>query len=1194
MRIADILYKQVYGVPTSLMRLKSIKLAGFKSFVDATTVPFTSNMTAIVGPNGCGKSNIIDAVRWVMGESSAKNLRGESMTDVIFNGSTGRQPVGQASIELLFDNAEGRLNGEYAAFSEISIRRKVTREGVSQYYLNGSKCRRRDVTDIFLGTGMGPRSYAIIEQGMISKLIESKPEDLRVYLEEAAGISKYKERRRETENRMRRTQDNLDRLADIREELGKQLQNLKRQANAAERYAEYKKEQRLSSAKLNTLQWQKLSDEYNSKQSLIREHELKIEDSLLAKNTNENQVDSLKTQIEEEQIQFNKLQAKYYQSGAEIATLEQQLQFQKNRLNEQQLTLEQLKEEVESLISTVDLENERLAQIDLELEDIIIEIEEHEASSESLAIDLEEKSRDLDSWQANWEQFNHKNASIRQAAELSQSKVQEFENRLRELSHRNEKLTLEQDSIHAQINDIDVGELLETAAILSEQKAEYDEKLAQLSPQIHEKSVSLDDLKNQKNDVFKLLTEQKAVLASLNTLQQAALGNHSKKINDLLSEFSFSSLPRLLDKIDVEAGWELAAEQVLGEWLNSLIIDQENFSDSQQEVFKRFQQEQVSLNLIERSGSDNFDVVDSLANRLNHFISGAEDINLDLGSIHVADTLHEALLKRPQLNEFESVITQDGYWFGRTWVKYYFPQEEQSGLLVRAKTINELETNIQAYDIKLAKLESEIETTIEQLSKDNSELQFNQQQKQIQESELRKIEQLISTNQAKHDQLQFRLNRVAEDISEVIIQKEDYQLALEESRSVWQTSMTQLDEFSDEREKLLIQKENVLAKLEEVRFLSKEAKDKEHKKQLLRQQKESQKMLLSQSLQRLNIEIEQRKEKINNISQNDLVDDQAIESLSLQLEGLLETRLINEEKLSEARKRVEHLGGLLREEELKRNNFEAHISSAREALTSLRMEAQALFINQKNILEKIQADDFSLDDIIDQLLEQDTVVSLSETLVELEGKITRLGSINLAAIEEYQIQSERKAHLDEQNEDLMDALETLMSAIKKIDKETRTRFKETYDQVNEGLQKLFPKIFGGGNAYLELTDDNLLETGVQIIARPPGKKNATIHLLSGGEKSLTAIALIFAIFELNPAPFCMLDEVDAPLDDANVGRFANIVKEMSSQVQFIYISHNKVSMERADQLMGVTMHEPGVSRLVSVDIEQAAAMVESM
>ena len=1179
------------------MRLKSIKLAGFKSFVDATTVPFSTNMTAIVGPNGCGKSNIIDAVRWVMGESSAKNLRGENMTDVIFNGSTGRQPVGQASIELLFDNSEGRLTGEYAAFSEISIKRKVTREGLSQYYLNGTKCRRRDVTDIFLGTGMGPRSYAIIEQGMISKLIESKPEDLRVYLEEAAGISKYKERRRETENRMRRTQDNLDRLSDIREELGKQLQHLKKQANAAERYAEYKQEERLLSAKLNALRWQSVSIQADEKAAIEREQEIKIEDAVLGKNTNENQIDSLRTKIEEEQDAFNAVQAKYYQSGAEIASLEQKIQYEKNRLHEQQNTLSQLKEEVLDLEEKQVEDNERLAQVDLLLEDLLIEIEEQQASAELLSHQLDDQSRHLDNWQSDWEAFNLNSANARQSAELSQSNIQQYENRLRELSTRREKLDTEKASIESQVAAVDMTTLTEELQILTEKIEVCLDEIASLEPALSDSASAKESLKQQQSELYKSLSEERAVLASLNTLQQEYFGGQTDEALNWCQANGFSSTTRVLEEIKVSPGWEQAVEQVLANWLDAFVLDAASDGKLDQLSFiHKLKDAGQALNFIEKlkeSSTDSASVNEPLAKTLAQQVQGAEALSSVLALIDTADTLEQAINNRANLEAGRSIITKDGYWMGPGWFRYYFPEESKSGMLVRAQKIQSLEQSIAEQEIRFHEIDTEIEQAENNTGELEQKLKVQRLELQQYQTETRKLEQVISSNQARLDQYQLRLQRCDEDLAEVCFAQEETLLQLEEVRAGWQEAMAQLEEFAQQKESLLADKENILTALEQVRSQSREAQNSVHQKQLSRQQHESQRMLLKQSIQRSELEINQRQEKIKSIASNDRIDDAQIENLQLQLEGFLETRLLNEQKLAEARHKLEQAIQRLREEESNRSSFENVILSARESLSALRLELQALRINQRNLLEKIQEDDFTLEEILENLSESDTEQLIQQNLEQLATRISRLGSINLAAIEEFKTQSERKEQLDAQNEDLVDALETLMAAIRKIDKETRVRFKETFDQVNEGLQRLFPKIFGGGNAYLELTDDNLLETGVQIIARPPGKKNATIHLLSGGEKSLTAIALIFAIFELNPAPFCMLDEVDAPLDDANVGRFANIVKEMSAQVQFIYISHNKVSMERADQLMGVTMHEPGVSRLVSVDIEQAAAMVES-
>jgi chromosome segregation protein len=1179
------------------MRLKSIKLAGFKSFVDATTVPFTTNMTAIVGPNGCGKSNIIDAVRWVMGESSAKNLRGENMTDVIFNGSSGRQPVGQASIELLFDNSEGRLTGEYAAFSEISIRRKVTREGLSQYYLNGTKCRRRDVTDIFLGTGMGPRSYAIIEQGMISKLIESKPEDLRVYLEEAAGISKYKERRRETENRMRRTQDNLDRLSDIREELGKQLQHLKKQANAAERYAEYKQEERLSSAKLNALRWQAIAGEAEQKVAKEREYEIQIEDAVLGKNTNENQIDSLRTKIEQEQERFNSIQAKYYQSGAEIASLEQKLQYEKNRLHEQKNMLDILLQEVASLEIKITEDNEQLALLDVQLDDLQIDIEEREAASEQLSRDLDQQSRALDAWQSDWEAFNHQSANTRQSAELAQSHIQQHENRLRELTQRAEKLLNEKTAIELEIADVDMDVLKEDAVLLEEQMESISDEIASIEPKIHSLSLQRDQLKKQQATIYTKISEERAVLASLNTLQQSIYGDQSDRISSWSLNNGFADCSRLLDQLQVEPGWEQAVEQVLSGWLDAFVLANEMSNHVKDVSFlSQLLSEKLSMNFVikEPAAGSAISSECHISGSLNEKIKGGASLSGMLCSIFTAETLEEALEKRCSLTSDQSIITKDGYWIGADWLRFYYPDEAHSGVLVRAQKIQSLESSIIEHEHSFQALDADIEQASQEAASLEQLLYARQQQLLSFQAEARKVEQFIVTNQTKMDQYQLRLLRSKEDLEEVNSAQEETSCLLDEARTIWQEAMEKLEIISERRDELLSEKESILSKLEQIRNQARDAQNNVHQKQLARQQQENQIMLLKQNVQRLSLERAHKNDKITTLSNSEEVDDSHIQDMQIQLEGLLETRLTNEHKLTDARQKLEQAVQFLREEEANRSGFENSILAAREALSALRLEIQALRINQRNLTEKIQADDFSLQEILELLSEEDKEAVLIQHLEQLAAKITRLGSINLAAIEEFKIQSERKEHLDAQNEDLTDALETLLAAIRKIDKETRIRFKETFDQVNEGLQRLFPKIFGGGNAYLELTDDNLLETGVQIIARPPGKKNATIHLLSGGEKSLTAIALIFAIFELNPAPFCMLDEVDAPLDDANVGRFANIVKEMSSQVQFIYISHNKVSMERADQLMGVTMHEPGVSRLVSVDIEQAAAMVESL
>jgi len=1170
------------------MRLKSIKLAGFKSFVDPTTVSFKSNMTAVVGPNGCGKSNIIDAVRWVMGESSAKNLRGESMTDVIFNGSSGRQPVGQASIELLFENNDGKLTGELAGFSEISIKRKVTREGISQYYLNGSKCRRRDVTDIFLGTGMGPRSYAIIEQGMISKLIESKPEDLRVFLEEAAGISKYKERRRETENRMRRTQENLERLADIREELGKQLQHLKRQANAAERYADFKKDERFQSAKLNALNWQKLDLELQQKSEFVKKYECEIESTLFAKTNNENKITLYRTQVEERQALLQSAQAKFYQSGAEISALEQQLKFQKNKQIEQEQKLTKLQNELVEIDQTLALDVEQQEIVEFELENTLIELEETEAKLEAAGYELESKELSMQAWQKEWAEFNEVNASTKQEVELKQNKIHTYEQRVTELDSRNDRLSEEKCLLIEQLAELDVDHWVNEMQIIEEQALSLQQDISKQVPVILDAKQEIEQLNSSKAEIYRHLSEKKAVQASLTTLQNAALGDNVEQEEKWLQTQGVFDPVRLMDQLSVSPGWESAAEQVLEVWLKAVFIKSHSANEFDCAAFSELSQ---SLVLIE-SKSD----VDNLIKKqgtLAEHIRGVEILTPLLNKIRIATSTQDAYEMRHTLEADQSCITQDHVWLGKHWSRIYCPTKGQGGVVLRAKQISALKNEIPQLEFDISKKEraiSVLKVALNEAERDLTELES--QSKKIAQAQSKLASQL-SANKAKYDQIEIRIKKHDEDLSEISLSSEYEQIQLEETKEAWLLAKEKLDNLTEEKESFLGRKEMLDSNLDAYRQQLKDTQNLLHQSQLKRQHNLNQKQMLSQNVGRLSNESNSHKNQISDIQSSDSMDDEAVDNLKLTLEGLLETRLVAEDKLTVAKNSVDEVSAGLRQEETNRSEFDLSIQTSRNALESVRMDTQALEINKRNLLERIEQDDFEIDALLAQLSSIDTESYLKNLIRELEVKIQRLGSINLAAIEEFKTQNERKQGLDAQNDELMDALEILLSAIKKIDKETRIRFKETYDQVNEGLQRLFPKIFGGGCAFLELTDDNLLETGVVIVARPPGKKNSTIHLLSGGEKSLTAIALIFAIFELNPAPFCMLDEVDAPLDDANVGRFANMVKEMSSSVQFIYISHNKVSMEKADQLMGVTMHEPGVSRLVSVDIEEASALVES-
>ena len=825
------------------MRLNSIKLSGFKSFVDPTTVTFPSSMSCIVGPNGCGKSNVIDAVRWVLGESSAKNLRSDSMSDVVFNGSSSRKPVSKASVELFFDNKDGRIGGEFSSYNEISVRRSIELDGQSNYYLNGTSCRKRDVTDVFLGTGLGPRSYAIIEQGMISQLVSAKPDEMRGYIEEVAGISRYLERKKETESRIKRTRENLSRLEDLREEISRLLHKLQRQAKAAEKYSQLRKDENKAKQFLLASKWLDISKIVKAKEKEVKDQELKVEEINSAKNTSDSEVIELRAQQIELQSEMDKVQQEFYSFGADISRVEQELALKKERVRE-----------IEEKLNTNSM------QIDSRKEEL-------------------------------------------------------------------QALNKSKEHVKSNIDSIDS---------------------------------ELQKIKEGKGDELNLEESEK-----------------------------------------IESSWLAFITQ------SKLIISK-----------------------LERN----------------------------IGS------LVESLNKKSSLG-----------------------------------TIKELESEV-------LELKSEIELLKEEPTK------------------LTKLTQDFLSNSSE-DAKQQRIN--------------------------------------------LIDKTNKFADLQ-AKFASLTSEDKHANTKL-------------KELESENLTLVNESQQLNN----------PISEIQTNLEELLSQRLIVENKLLESRKAIEECNESIHKIEREKIEKEQLAISLREALENFRLEKQASTIEGDNLVGQIKDLDGDLNSLLNELDESKSSEDLASDLESIENKISRLGAINLAAMEEFEQEEKRKELLDSQHQELMDALETLQNAINKIDKETRTTFKDTFDKLNLSLAISFPKLFGGGHAEFVMLGDDLLSCGVGISARPPGKKNASVSQLSGGEKALTAIATVFAFFELNPAPFCMLDEVDAPLDDLNTMRFIDLVEDMSQRVQFVYISHNKISMEKSKHLMGVTMQEPGVSRMVAVDVDQAVELAAS-
>ena len=1162
------------------MRLKSIKLAGFKSFVDPTTTNFPENLTAVVGPNGCGKSNIIDAVRWVMGESSAKHLRGESMADVIFNGSNARKPVAQASIELIFDNSDATVTGEYGKFNEISVKRQVTRDGQSNYFLNSTKCRRKDIADIFLGTGLGPRSYAIIEQGMISRLIEAKPEELRVYIEEAAGISKYKARRRETENRIRRTRENLERLTDIRDELTRQLERLSRQASAAEKYKQYKEEERLKGAQLKALRWKGLDVQVKQLDHVIGELDVSMEAKVAEQRHVDAEVERLREKHHEVQERFNEVQQHFYALGAEVARLEQSIQHQRERKQQLYEELDQVRASWKEGDEHLRIDSEKVAELDAILAEREPELEmvseQQEASSEALALAEET----MQNWQQAWEEFNGKSGESRRQAEVEQSRIQHLDKSQERLRDRIDRLKKEQESLDAGPLAQEMRELEEQVEQYRGQSEENELRSESLQEEINQLRRDNGDRGRQLDEAREKLQSLKGRRTSLEALQKAAMGDDGA-VSDWLTRHELDDEPRLADQLQVAEGWEKALEAVLGDSIQAVAVNGFEQLGEWLDDLSHGRVALVSPGSVKAAGSK--------STLLREHVQGQAPEGL-LAGVYVADNLDAALTLRGQLDAHESVVTRDGIWLGPDWLKVAKEEDQEAGILERRRELEQLEGEIETLQATVDDLKEQLDSTREQIGELEEEREDVQRQASRINRELGEINAQVSARQVRLEQITMRRERLGRELEEANEQHAQEQEQMKEARGVLAEALDAMEADSGQREALLSRRDELRLRLDEARQKARHARDQSHHLAMEVQGARTQADSLRQNLSRLESQVQALAERKALLEEQTNEGDEPGTELQMQLEEKLEVRLEAEHKLTEARRELDAVDHEMRNLEGQRGQFERQAQEIRSTMDQKRMQWQDLTTRRQTVAEQLGEHNFDLDTVLENLPEEANEQEWAREMDMIGQRISRLGQINLAAIDEYQQQSERKNYLDSQNADLEDALNTLENAIRKIDRETRARFKEYFDRINRGLQELFPKVFGGGHAYLELTGDDLLDTGVTIMARPPGKRNSTIHLLSGGEKALTALSLVFSIFQLNPAPFCLLDEVDAPLDDANVGRFCNLVSEMSAKVQFIYITHNKIAMEMAATLMGVTMHEPGVSRLVSVDVEEAAEM----
>ena len=1163
------------------MRLTTIKLSGFKSFVDPTTLHLPTNMTGIVGPNGCGKSNIIDAIRWVMGESAASRLRGDSLTDVIFSGSSARKPVSQASVELIFDNADHAITGEYAAFNEISVKRTVSRDGQSNYYLNGTKCRRRDITDLFLGTGLGPRSYSIIEQGMISQVIEAKPEELRVYLEEAAGISKYKERRKETETRIRHTRENLDRLNDLREEVGKQLQHLARQAKQAEQYQAIQADRRIKDAEWKALEFRGLDRQLQALRDGLSQEETRLQQIIAEQREAERQIEEGRASREAAAEALNKAQAEGYEVGGRLARIEQQIAHQK----ELSQRLLRAREEAEQALSEIGLhiENDRMRldtlQADIGEAEPKLELLREEDSARQDALQ-DAESRLLD-WQQRWDAHTRAAGEASRAAEVERTKVGYLDRQSMDAERRREQLSSERLAL-------DVGALAESFEGLQLQHDEKKAGLDGLSETLETRKLAVVELQDRVRgtqaelaDVRKQIQTSRGRLSSLETLQHAALGQEQGAAVAWLKARGLDSAARVGEVLKVESGWENAVEGALGQLIEGVLVESpETLVDALGDLGEG------RLALVSPDDGDVAFASTSLAAK----VQGPLAIRRMLSKLHAAETLADARALLMSLGDGESIITRQGERVGAGWVRVVRSGAAKQGALLREREIQTLRADIETLQQREAELDRGISSMRDQMLAAEQQREDAQRTLYMAHRNVSELAGQLQSQQGRLDSARHRIEKIDAELALLIETLDNSAQQARESRSRLEDAVSNMGELESARQALEAERRALSEARDAARTAARESRDAAHALALNLESQRAQVVALAQALDRMGGQRGQIDSRLSELSSQLSEGDAPVLALEKERQVALEQRVLAEKNLAAARAALDGIDNELRTFEQTRHQRDEQSLAQRESISQRRLDQQALALKASQLSEAVVAGGFVVEDVLNTLADDADARAWEKIVVDFDAKLRRLEPVNLAAIQEHAEAAQRKEYLDAQDADLTSALETLEEAIRKIDRETRGRFKDTFDRVNAGVQELYPRLFGGGHAYLELTGEDLLDTGVAIMARPPGKRVSNISLLSGGEKAMTAVALVFAIFRLNPAPFCLLDEVDAPLDEANVGRFTAMVKEMSEQVQFLFVSHNKATMEAANQLCGVTMREPGVSRLVSVDLAEAARL----
>lgn len=1161
------------------MRLTHIKLSGFKSFVDPTTIAVPGRLVAIIGPNGCGKSNVIDAIRWVLGEASAKQLRGESMQDVIFNGANTRRPAPRASVELVFDNGDGQLQGAWGQYAEVAIKRQLTRQGDSTYFINNQVVRRRDITDLFLGTGVGARGYAVIEQGMISRIIEARPEELRAYIEEAAGVSKYKERRRETENRLNDTREHLQRLADLQTELDRQVEKLQRQASVAQQYQQLKEQIANKQNLFDYSQWQQALTQADAATEQYQLHLHQQEGCTEQLQSLEENLQQLRQQEQNQQQQVRQTEMQRANLREQWARLEEQIRhrrdWQQRIAKEQaqaQMQLQQLQQEDLQYREQLEIANSELEEQQLYQEEWALQVAEHETRLPELEeqAQLHERTR-----------YHQQNELTRLERELAikQQQRQHASSNLTQLQQRQQRL--EQEIIQLALpKDEELKKAQQTATELEAIVIGLEE---QLQEQEEQRDYARHNLANAQLHQRELDKQQLTVAAQIQALTaMLPTTERSSQKNDC-SE----SVAVLWQYIQVEPKWQHATSVILGRKLQAQYTAQfqpDITLTSQTTVWVNHKHLQVPTVTL---WPDN-----ALLQYIEVKPPFIQAIQQWLGHVFCADSLQSALQQQSSLQPHQLIMTPEGHCVDALSVSLY-AEDSGEGLLQRQQQLLDQQQAMAALQLPLQQAEQAVQLAQRHLESIDVQLeqcqkQLKQQQQKWQAATTQANELLARTNQG-----QLRCEHIRQENAAIATEIEQQHHRNQQAQADIENLTLAIEQLQPQVQNHTAQQHISQQTLKQTQLALLEARRQQGIIEMAIVRLQQRIQTASQERQRIARDSEHWQERQSELALG-IAEQQLEDGQSEQIEALNNQITTASELCDQQQQQLHALQQHIQQIQQQQHNLNSNLPQIQAATQTYLLQQQEALLNAKRFHEVLQQQHANIDILAQQYVQiAETVPQLSQQIATLSQKINALGAVNLAALQELEEANERAQYYQAQSTDVQAAVALLEEAIRTIDEETKSRFKTTFDAVNEKVQNYFPTLFGGGEARLDMVGDDLLTAGVSIMARPPGKKNSTIHLLSGGEKALTAMSLVFALFSLNPAPFCLLDEVDAPLDDANTSRFCNLVQQMSAQTQFVYISHNRLTMEMAEQLVGVTMQEKGVSRIVEVNIRQALDMAEA-